>query len=63
MLSQWRAYGNDGKGVAIGFNAELFNEFAQGSYYLTKVIYDQVRLWIFCTLLLKGLLAMQLKVV
>lgn len=41
LLSQWRAYGNDGNGVAIGFNAELFNDFAQGSYYLTKVIYNQ----------------------
>lgn len=41
LLSQWRAYGNDGKGVAIGFNAELFDNFVQGSYYLTKVIYDQ----------------------
>lgn len=43
LLSQWRAYGNDGNGVAIGFNAQLFNNFAQGSYYLTKVIYDQER--------------------
>lgn len=43
LLSQWRAYGNDGNGVAIGFNAELFNDFAQGSYYLTKVIYNQER--------------------
>ena len=41
LLSQWRAYGNDGKGVAIGFNAELFNDFSHGSYYLTKVIYNQ----------------------
>ena len=41
LLSQWRAYGNDGKGVAIGFNAKLFNEFSNGSYYLTKVIYNQ----------------------
>lgn len=43
LLSQWRAYGNDGNGVAIGFNAEIFNDFAQGSYYLTKVIYNQER--------------------
>ena len=41
LLSQWRVYGNDEKGVAIGFNAELFNDFSHGSYYLTKVIYNQ----------------------
>lgn len=26
LLSQWRAYANDGKGVAIGFNANYFNQ-------------------------------------
>lgn len=42
LLSQWRAYGNDGKGVAIGFNTELLQKFSNDSYYfLTKVIYTQ----------------------
>ncbi len=27
-LSQWRAYGNDGKGYSIGFNAELLTQLA-----------------------------------
>lgn len=36
LLSQWRGYGNDGKGVAIGFNTDILQNFA-----LTKVIYDR----------------------
>lgn len=42
LLSQWRAYGNDGKGVAIGFNTEVLSEFMSNPFYtLTKVIYNQ----------------------
>lgn len=26
LLSQWRAYANDGKGIAIGFNVQYFNQ-------------------------------------
>lgn len=41
LLSQWRAYGNDGKGIAIGFNTELFRAFLKNTdYTFTKVIYD-----------------------
>lgn len=41
LLSQWRSYGNDGKGIAIGFNTNLFQGFLRDSYYtFTKVIYD-----------------------
>lgn len=41
LLSQWRAYGNNGCGVAIGFNSEYFNLFKNGNEYeFTKVIYD-----------------------
>lgn len=39
LLSQWRSYGDDGKGVAIGFNTSFFP--AQYTYELTKVIYDE----------------------
>jgi len=39
LLSQWRAYANDGFGVAIGFNMDYFktNELIQ----TTKVLYDE----------------------
>ena len=41
LLSQWRAYGNDGKGVAIGFNARLLAKFSDLFYYdFIKVIYE-----------------------
>lgn len=41
LLSQWRAYGNDGEGIAIGFNTELLRGFLKDSDYIfTKVIYD-----------------------
>lgn len=41
LLSQWRAYGNDGNGIAIGFNPVIFEKFADESYYImTKVIYS-----------------------
>lgn len=29
LLSQWRAYGNNGRGYAIGFNPELFQDLAK----------------------------------
>lgn len=43
LLSQWRAYGDDGKGVAIGFNTRPFLEFNNrlGGYSFSKVIYDR----------------------
>lgn len=45
LLSQWRGYGNDGKGLAIGFNTELFNEFITNRFYtMTKVIYDREKM-------------------
>lgn len=42
LLSQWRAYGNDGQGVAIGFNAELVSRINDmNNYDFVKVIYNQ----------------------
>ena len=42
LLSQWRAYGNDGQGVAIGFNAKLLSKIDDMySYDFVKVIYNQ----------------------
>ena len=42
LLSQWRAYGNDGQGVAIGFNAELLSRINDmNNYDFVKVIYNQ----------------------
>lgn len=42
LLSQWRAYGNDGQGVAIGFNAELLSRIDDmNNYDFVKVIYNQ----------------------
>lgn len=42
LLSQWRAYGNDGKGVAIGFNSSLLSQIdCDETYGFTKVIYSQ----------------------
>lgn len=41
LLSQWRAYGNDGNGIAIGFNPSIFEKFTDESYYImSKVIYS-----------------------
>lgn len=39
LLSQWRAYANDGYGVAIGFN----NSYFKGNHLIktTKVLYDE----------------------
>lgn len=42
LLSQWRAYGNDGQGVAIGFNANLLSKIYDiYNYDFVKVIYNQ----------------------
>lgn len=42
LLSQWRAYGSDGQGVAIGFNAKLLAEIEDSYQYdFIKVIYGQ----------------------
>lgn len=41
LLSQWRAYGDDGHGVAIGFNTELIASISNMLYCdFVKVIYD-----------------------
>lgn len=39
LLSQWRAYANDGKGVAIGFNAKFFEEIS--NIKISKVLYSE----------------------
>ena len=42
LLSQWRGYADDGKGVAIGFNQKFFSEFTdycQIKYY--PIMYDK----------------------
>lgn len=39
VLSQWRSYANDGKGVAIGFDVDLIE--TKYSLYGTEVIYDK----------------------
>lgn len=42
LLSQWRAYGNDGKGVSIGFSSNYFMRFENHeSYEFVKVTYKQ----------------------
>lgn len=42
LLSQWRAYGGNGQGVAIGFNAKLLSEINDMYHYdFVKVIYNQ----------------------
>ena len=42
LLSQWRAYGNDGQGVAIGFNTKLLSKIDDMySYDFVKIIYNQ----------------------
>jgi len=41
LLSQWRAYGADGRGVSIGFNSKLLKQdAARHQYVLGKCIYD-----------------------
>lgn len=39
LLSQWRAYANDGFGVAIGFNTDYFK--TNDMVHTTKVLYDE----------------------
>jgi hypothetical protein len=39
LLSQWRAYANDGYGVAIGFNSEYFKE--NNLIKTSKVLYNE----------------------
>ena len=43
QLSQWRGYGNDGKGICIGFNQKYFNqirEIENKEFQVEEVIYD-----------------------
>ena len=41
LLSQWRAYSNNGNGVSLGFSSKYFDIFRNGNLYeFTKVIYD-----------------------
>lgn len=45
VLSQWRGYANDGKGVAIGFNRNYFESISNPENKETKlidVVYDEV---------------------
>lgn len=39
LLSQWRAYANDGKGIAIGFNSEYFDY--TNNIKISKVLYSE----------------------
>lgn len=42
LLSQWRAYGNDGKGIAIGFDSKMLASIVcDETYNFTKVIYKE----------------------
>lgn len=43
LLSQWRAYGDDGRGVAIGFNAKLLYKAhsSKNNVYIEDVLYDK----------------------
>ena len=41
LLSQWRAYANDGYGVAIGFNTEYFKE--NSLIKTSEVLYDEIK--------------------
>lgn len=41
LLSQWRAYSNDGCGVAIGFDAKILSDLKNSYYFdFIKVIYE-----------------------
>ena len=40
LLSQWRAYANDGYGVAIGFNSDYFKK--NNKIKTSKVLYDEI---------------------
>lgn len=41
LLSQWRGYANDAKGISIGFNKDILQTFGTGgyNYHFKKVIY------------------------
>ena len=43
MLSQWRAYGNDGVGIAIGFDYNLFKKILkpENKFFIDNVIYKK----------------------
>ena len=42
LLSQWRSYGNDGRGIALGFNsARLVELAARNGLRLFRCVYDQ----------------------
>ena len=43
MLSQWRAYGNDGVGIAIGFDYNLFKKIlkSEKKFFIDNVIYKK----------------------
>lgn len=42
LLSQWRAYGNDGNGVAIGFNSDMLSRICRDDTFgFAKVIYSE----------------------
>jgi hypothetical protein len=46
-LGQWRGYANDGRGVAIGFNADILKGLENQNIYLNKVIYhENIQEWI-----------------
>lgn len=47
LLSQWRGYGADGNGVAIGFNAKLLSklDINYSRYKFTKVIYNDEKVY------------------
>jgi hypothetical protein len=43
LLSQWRSYGNDGRGIALGFNSAKLVELAErNGLRLLRCVYDQV---------------------
>ena len=43
LLSQWRAYGDDGRGVSIGFDSKLLYKVAshKNDIYIEDVLYDK----------------------
>jgi len=40
LLSQWRGYGNDGKGICIGFNREYFEKDRLKNYCCFKTFFS-----------------------
>lgn len=41
LLSQWRAYGNHGKGISIGLDVNLINNFEDGKIESKYILYDE----------------------